>query len=262
MKNFRTGTCVFSDSEGDEPRWFIEDVDASPVHTTARAFITEAFRDVALERYRASNSFDYTTPGHVGTTLGIYKDVKYDDEAAPRFALKEGTYRRLGDRSFFITDTEHPGRGWGLGVFSEGSRQGRLEDARKMLQRFRDGSYPQGDWNLAFVIAESYSDIVDIDPEHDVSYGAAQSLTHPAEQKLDALWDALFAKAKELGWCEDFDTFAKANGVPERFFKSKVRVTVELEVNSREPDDEAVSDAMEKWNATSPRTITNWEVIA
>lgn len=76
----------------------------------------------------------------------------------------------------------------------------------------------------------------------------AQALrANKAEQALDLLWEALEAKATELGWCSDYDNFAEENGGPLRPATWQVNVEMTTEVSNIRLD-KVLGDALNTSN--------------
>lgn len=95
-------------------------------------------------------------------------------------------------------------------------------------------------------------------------YNGALATSQEHEQKLRRLWEALKEQAVERDWCSEFEEFVNANDGEQYVELSKtVSVTLEIEVNWRDTDDESeLASAiynMERWSIES--SIRGYEEV-
>lgn len=76
---------------------------------------------------------------------------------------------------------------------------------------------------------------------------------------------ALRKEAEKRGWCTEFDEFVKDNNLPETLTETKVRVTLELTIPSRNVTIDQVRNAVAETRpgdgVVDNRKITKWETI-
>lgn len=77
--------------------------------------------------------------------------------------------------------------------------------------------------------------------------------------------EALRKEAEKRGWCTEFDEFVKDNNLPETLTETKVRVTLELTIPSRNVTIDQVRNAVAETRpgdgVVDNRKITKWETI-
>lgn len=255
---FRSAKALFGASD----RYLIVPVWAAGEehdYPEVRAYDSAADRDRALLAFRSGavwrmlgngTDVDRGLPNTLGLGLSMYLSTIEYDEPEEQFRLFHNKQYAAG---FIISNSETPGRHW------HGSFGGVAERGVERLRRFRDNPSEWDEFNDGGLGNHT----VNMGEEYIVPSVPVVEAAEPTDgEKLDALWDALFAEAKRRGWCGEFTTFAKKNGAPERFFKSKVKVTIEVEVDSNDPNNKDVRRAVAAAAETTTIIRSNWEVVS